>query len=153
MAGEVSESPNPSVDDLAISGDELVLRRLSDSGPSMIAMDLLTGKRRPTSGAFKPDSDGVSVYREIKLRADGLGAIDLIKEPQNVVVGLAVGEVRSFAQLGVRDDPWPVDIAEPDHPRNGAHALIVGWQGLSNNQRRGRQKALANLPSLRFVYP
>jgi hypothetical protein len=117
----------------------------------MIAVDLKTQERRPTSGAFKPDSDGVSVYRKSKLDAAGLTANDLVRAPQNMVISLGVGEVRTLAQLGVRDDAWPEEIADPSHPRNAAHALIVGWNGLSKAQRLERQRSLTQLPSLRFV--
>ncbi len=117
----------------------------------MIAVDIKTQERRPTSGAFKPDSDGVSVYRKSKLEAAGLTAAHLVRVPQNVVVSLSVGEIRIRAALGIRDDAWPADTDVPTHPRNGAHALIVGWQGLSKSQRRERQQALTRLPSLTFV--
>lgn len=140
-------------DDPAISDDDSVLRRLSDSGPSMLRIDVATGERRPTSGAFKPDQDGVSVYRESLLTARNLTSADLVRSPLNLVIGLDIGDIRSTARLGVRDDPWPADIDDPQHPRNAAHALIVGWSGLTKSQRRERQRALATLPSLRFAYP
>ncbi len=140
-------------DDPAIPNDDSVLRRLSDSGPSMLTFDLATGERRPSSGAFKPDDDGVSVYRESKLSERSLGPGDLVRSPHNLVIGLGIGEVRAVATLGVRDDPWPSDIDDPQHPRNAAHALIVGWSGLTRSQRRERQRSLVTLPSLRFVYP
>jgi len=139
--------------DPAIVDDDAVLRRLSDSGPSMLRIDLATGERRPTSGAFQPDEDGVSVYRESRLHEQDLTAADLVKAPQNLVVSLGVGEIRAVANLGVRDDPWPSDVDQADHPRNAAHALITGWAALSRNERRERQRALATLPSLQFVYP
>lgn len=119
----------------------------------MVAIDAVTGVRRPTSGAFKPDEDGVSVYREARLRMAGLGTGDVVRSPINVVVSLGVGDMRSIQPLGVRDDPWPPDIDEPDHPRNVAHALIIGWDGLTRGERRQRQQALTRLPSVRFVYP
>lgn len=151
MAEQGGADPAPSEDDPRIPNDESVYRRLSDGGPSMIAVDLKTQERRPTSGAFKPDDDGVSVYRKSKLAAAALTAADLVRAAQNVVVSLDVGEIRSLAQLGVHDDAWPGDVDDPEHPRNGAHALIVGWNGLGKNQRIERQRALTRLPSLRFV--
>lgn len=143
--------PESSGDDPGISDNESVYRRLSDNSPSMIAVDLKTQERRPTSGAFMPDADGVSVYRKSILESAHLTAADLKRAPQNLVVSLGVDEIRTVARLGVRDDAWPVDTDDPSHPRNGAHALIVGWQGLGKNQRRERQRTLARLPSLRFV--
>jgi hypothetical protein len=147
-----SEAGPPSLDDdPSIPDDETVYRRLSDSGPSMIAVDLKTQRRRPSSGAFQPDSDGVSVYRKSRLEAARLTAADIKRAPQNIVVGLGVGEIRTTTQLGVHDDAWPTYTDDPTHLRNGAHALIVGWQGLSKNQRRQSQRALTRPPSLRFV--
>jgi hypothetical protein len=66
-----------------------------------------------------------------------------------VVVRIGVADVRSIDPLDVRDDPWPQDIPESQHPRNAAHALIVGWAGLS--KKIERQRALTRLPSLEFV--
>jgi hypothetical protein len=134
-----------------IPNDEEVLRRLSDSGPSMIAMDLVTGERRPTSGAFKPDDDGISVYRRSLLELAGLGPQHVVRTPLNVVVGVQVKDLRDI-ELDVRDDPWPSDIDEAEHPRNAAHALITGLETLGKNQRRRKQKALVALPSIRFVF-
>lgn len=121
----------------------------------MLRVDLLTGERRPSTGVFrvKPDEDGVSVYREQLLHAAGLTAADVVAAPQNLVVSLAVGDIRSLVPLDVRDDRWPQDVPEPEHPRNGAHALIVGWAGLTKSQRKERQHGLVTAPSLRFVYP
>lgn len=137
-------------DDPEIPDNESVSRRLSDGGPSMVAVDLLNQQRRPTSGAFKPDDDGVSVYRKSKLEAARITAADLVRVPQNIVVSLDVGDIRSL-ELGVRDDAWPADVDDRDHPRNGAHALIVGWNGLGKNERIRRQQALTRVPSLRLV--
>ncbi len=116
----------------------------------MVAVDLETGRRRPTSGAFKPDDDGVSVYRRALLTAARLGPDDVIRHPWNLVVSVDVGDVRSIG-LGARDDPWPPDIDEPEHPRNAAHALITGLESLSRGHRRRRQKDLVTLPSITFV--
>ncbi len=71
-----------------------------------------------------PDEDGVSVCRGSVLAAAGLAADAVVRAPQNLVLRLGIGEVRSRAGLRVRDDPWPQDIEEADHPRNAAHALI-----------------------------
>lgn len=139
------DADNPTIPD-----EESLFRRLSDAGPDMVAVDAATGARRPSSGAFKPDPD-VSVYRHSVLSAHGLDAHDLIKVPQNLVVSLSVADVRHRAQLGVRDDAWPPDVEDPTHPRNAAHALIVGWTGLSRSQVRERQRALARAPSLVFL--
>jgi hypothetical protein len=151
VGGGAPAVPAPCDDDPAIPDSESVYRRLSDTGPSMIAVDLATHKRRPTSGAFKPDAEGVSIYRKSKLDAAALTHTDLVRGPQNVVVSLEVGEIRSVAHLAVRDDPWPADVDDPSHARNSAHALIVGWSGLSKNQRIERQRTLTRLPSLNII--
>ncbi len=141
--------PDPR-DDPAIPDSDTLYRRLSDAGPSMVAVDLETGERRPTSGAFKPDEDGVSVYRRGLLDAAGLGPDDVVRNPWNLVVSVDVGDIRSI-RLGACDDPWPADIDEPEHARNAAHALITGLERLAKNERRRRQKDLVLLPSITFV--
>jgi len=103
------------LDDPGIPDSDALFRRLSDSGPSMVAVDLETGERRPTSGAFKPDDDGVSVFRRGLLLAAGLGPDDVIKHPWNLVVSVDVGDVRSIG-LGARDDPWPSDLMAASGP-------------------------------------
>jgi hypothetical protein len=150
--GGVDPAPEPHS---SVPDDDAVYRRLSDSSPAMVYVDPLTGDRRPTTGAFavKPGEDGLSVYREQLLAASGLTAAHVVTAAQNLVVSLAVRDIRSTPPLDVRDDPWPVDVPEPAHPRNGAHSLIVGWDELSRSERRARQLALVNAPSLQFVYP
>jgi hypothetical protein len=64
---------------------------------------------------------------------------------------VSTGDVRSI-KLGVRDDAWPPDVAQPEHPRNGAHALVIGWEGLTRGQRGRRARELTRLPSMRLVY-
>lgn len=147
---DVPEQPQGRVPD-----DDAIYRRLSDSSPAMVFVDPLTGDRRPSTGAFriKPDEDGVSVYREQLLRAAGLTAADVVTAPLNLVVRLEVADVRAIPPLDVHDDRWPADVPDPAHPRNGAHALIVGWHGLGKNARRERQLKLVSAPSLQFVYP
>jgi hypothetical protein len=135
--------------DGSIPGGETVHRRIG-RGPEMVAVDTITGRRRPSSGAFKPDNDGVSVYRESTLVGVGLGWRDLLVTNSQLIVSLEVADVRTLAHLDVTPDPWPADIPDPTHARNAAHALIVGWGELSKNQRLTVQRALACLPSLRF---
>jgi len=142
--------PSPTADDASIPNTDDVYRRLSDSGPNMVRVDLETGERRPSSGAFRPDADGVSVYRRSVLEEGGLGASDVVRNPWNLVVSVNVGEVRSI-ELGVRDDAWPADIVEPTHPRNAAHALITGLERLGKSRRVRRQRDLVELPSVAIV--
>lgn len=146
-AAESGTSPR---DDPAIPDSDALLRRLSDSSPSMIARDLETNEPRPSSGAFKPDADGVSVYRRGVLESVGLGPDDVMRDPWNLVVSVEVGDVRSI-RLGVVDDPCPSDVDEPQHPRNEAHALITGLEALGKKERRRRQRLLVVLPSVAII--
>jgi len=142
--GEVGGLATPEDDDPSIPDADALYRRLSDSSPSMVAYDQETGERlRPSSGAFKPDPDGVSVYRRSRLEEDGLSGQDVARHPWNLVASVDVGEVRSIA-LGVRDDPWPSDIDEAEHPRNRAHALITGLERLGKNGSAGASRSLSS---------
>ncbi len=118
----------------------------------MVAVDQATGERRPSSGSFKPDADGVSVYQESVVRAHGLGPADLVRSSLNLVVEVLVGELRTI-ELDVQPDPWPGDTDDPNHPRNAAHALIVGMEQLAKKARLNKQRALVRLASIRFAYP
>ena len=115
--------------------------------------DAITGEKRPSSGAFKPDEDGVSVYLESILIDNRLTVSDIVSRPNNLVVAIEVGDVRLIPPLGVHRDPWPSNIPDEHHPRNGAHALIVGWSDLSTSSRKDRQRQLAACRSLEFIYP
>ncbi len=118
----------------------------------MVWEDPITHDRRPTSGAFQPDADGVSVYRRARLEEAGLGVEAIITTQSAIVVSLTVEDVRSVKPLGVRDDPWPKDIPDAEHPRNCAHALIIGWHSAGGKKKRlACQRALANATSLQFV--
>ena len=139
-------------DDPEIPNEEILYRRLSYDGGEWVVRHQVTGERRASSGGFTPDTDGVSVFRRTLLRAlePPLGPADVALGPEDVVVGFSVGDVRSLS-LGVRDDLWPKDVSDPDHPRYAAHALIVGLDDLGKNARIKKQKKLAGVPSMRFV--
>jgi hypothetical protein len=149
---EESEPASPA-DDPDIPDEEILYRRLSYDNGDWVTTHPVTGERRPVSGAFQPDYDGLSVFRRSLLLANDppLSARDVMVDPQNLVVGFTVGDVRSI-NLGVIDDPWPKDVRDPDHPRYGAHALILGLNGLSKGARIKQQRRLATLPSMRFVH-
>ncbi len=153
----MTQGPEPPAlpdDDPNIPDDEVLYRRLSYDNGAWVVKHAVTRQRvRPTSGAFNPDPDGVSVFRHACLLAllPPLGPSDLVVSPENVVVGFTVGDVRSL-NLGVKDDPWPIDVPDPDHPRNAAHALIIGLNGLGRNARSRQQKLLAEVPSMKFVH-
>jgi hypothetical protein len=139
----------PVQDDPEIPDDEILYRRLSYDGGDWLAN---TDPVRPASGGFQPDADGLSVYRHSILASltPPLNGRAVAIRPGDVVVGFTVRDVRA-SKLGVKDDPWPNDVVEPDHPRNAAHALIVGWDGLGKNARVRRQRDLTRLPSLAFI--
>lgn len=148
------QQPAPAVapvDDPEIPDAETLCRRLANSSPSMIAVDVVTGARRPSTAAFKPDHDGISVYRLSLLEAAGLGPADVCTRPGHLVVGLSVEDVRRL-ELGVRNDPWPTDVEDSTHPRHGAHALITGLERLPTGERKQRQRALVKSGSLRFLH-
>jgi hypothetical protein len=125
---------------------------LSKENPNQYAQDSVTGERRPTSAAFKPKpgEDGLSVYRHAKLVAAGLDAAAVALKPEHIVFGMKTDEVRSL-ELGVRDNPWPQGIPDADHPRNEAHALIVGWDCMSRGEATRRARELAKLAAARLA--
>jgi hypothetical protein len=155
MTESTSELPaddTPPGDDSTISNADLLYRRISNSSPNMIAVDLETGERRPSTAAFKPDSDGISVYRDSLMKEEGVSVADLVVRTGNLIVSLTVADVRSI-HLGVRDDRWPIDVPDPEHPRNAAHSLIIGAETLGKHDQKRRLRQLVSVPSLTFVYP
>lgn len=119
-----------------IADSDSLFRRIAhyNSG-DLVTVDKGTGQRRPSSGAFKSDSDGVSTYLNSVLRMNRLGPEDLIRAPQNAVVMLGVDIPRS-RRLGVVADPWPTGTDDDAHPRNAAHSLITGLPSLGAAERR-----------------
>ena len=139
-------------DDPDISGAEILYRRLSFDGGAWVLRDSSGEIVRPVSGGFDPDTDGVSVFRrDILLQLDPpLAPADVALRPTDIVVGFTVADVRQL-ELGIKSDPWPKDVHDPDHPRYAAHALIVGLDALGKNGRIKRQRKLAVVPSMTFV--
>jgi hypothetical protein len=138
----------PPVDDPSILDDDELLRRLAADDQAFVVRDLVSGTRRPTSGAFKPDADGVSVYQSTLLADAGLSARDVMVHESNLVVGFLTADVRAIG-LGIVPDRWPPD--DQGHARGVAHALLIGLETLSKNERHRRQKQLATVASMRFV--
>lgn len=131
----------------------MLYRRLLRNNPDQYAVDQVTGERRPTSAAFKPKrgEDGLSVYRRSKLAEDALDASDVAMRPEHVVFSVTVADVRTL-KLGVRDDEWPPDIPDADHPRNRAHALVVGWENMTRGEVSRCAKRFTKLPSMGLAY-
>lgn len=135
-------------DQLDIPDEEVLYRRLSDDSPNMVTIDKATGLRRPSSGAFKPDEDGISVFRDSVLRKRELSAEVLAdRSLGQLIASIRVGQVRQ-GDMGVRDDPWPPGVPDPSHPKWEAHALIVGFEQLSKNDRIRKQRLLASQATL-----
>lgn len=140
-------------DDPSIGDSEVLYRRLLRDNPDQYAVDQETGERWPTSAAFKPKrgEDGLSVYRHSKLAEDGLDASGVAMRPEHVVFGVTVADVRTL-KLGVRDDEWPSGIPDADHPRNRAHALVVGWENMTRGEVSRCARKLTQLPSMGLAY-
>lgn len=85
----------------------------------------------PRTGAFAIDADGVSVYVEAVLQADGLGPADVAAAGRGVVAAVVVGDVRR-AGLGIVRDP----ISPAAVPIDPAHALMTFDPSVSRNRRK-----------------
>jgi hypothetical protein len=134
-------------DDPAVGDAEILLRRIATYGDTnMMIVDDVTGEARISSGAFRLDHDGCSVYRSAVLDARGLSATAVVRAPQNAVVSVTAAAVRSVS-LGVRPDPNPPE--GDGHPRDEAHALIVNPSPLGKNPLRRALRELA--ATARFV--
>ncbi len=139
-------------DDSSIPDDEILLRWVPAFDPNLLARDSDTGEvLGPTSGAFSPDTDGASVYIDSLMQTEGLESRDIRHAETDSVWALRVAEVRELA-LGVRRDPWPTDVDDPEHPRYAAHALITGLLGVSKKSRIRAQRGLARATSLTCVF-
>lgn len=114
--------------------------------PSFLKRDQVTGVViGPSSAAFAPHpgEDGLSVYRDNRLRADGYGARHVAEAGR--VASLAVGFTDAVVldqALRVTQDPQP----EPAGI-GPAHALIQGWEQLSRAKVREAARALAGSAS------
>jgi hypothetical protein len=77
-------------------GDETLLRRIPDlDRADFFPVDHATGERRLSSGAFTPDHDGISIYRELLLTRAGLDTRAVVRDPLNAVAALPAATVRS----------------------------------------------------------
>lgn len=132
---------------LEVSGGEVLYRLLF---PDWVYVDPITGERRPTSAAFEPDDEGVSIYRETVLMRSHLGASDLTRSPSDPVIGFTAEEVRDLG-LRVLSDAWPTDVPDPAHPKHGAHALISGLEIMGKKPQLRKRKELAKMSSIKFV--
>lgn len=131
-----------------IEADDVLFRRIPNMrSANFMVTDEQSGRTRPSSGAFEPDEDGVSVYIERVLRAYDLDSNCLMDQPLQGVVALEVTDVVSGGEvaLTIVSDPWPQDVEDKSHQRNAAHALIQGLGDLGKKPRRREQRRLATL--------
>ena len=142
MTAPSGEPPTtPLVQGEPLHVDDEVYRRVSLSRPKMFVIDSLDGHAYPSKAAFEIDKTDycISVFSHIAATALGLGPGDLARTPNEVLLRFAAARVRAVEGLDVLGDPWPQDVPEPEHPRNGAHALI---SALPPNQLRGAHRRL-----------
>lgn len=128
-----------------IREDDILYRRIPNvASADFMTTDEQTGERRPSSGAFEPDEDGVSVYIDRVLRAYRLSHEALVEEPFHGVVSLLAADISADGSgLSLVSDPWPKDVDDPKHDRNAAHALVKGLADLGKKTRRREQRRLA----------
>lgn len=128
-------------DDGSIAGDDTLYRRIARHGDtSMMVIDEASGEVSISSGAFKMDADGCSVYLQSVLTEHSMGPAELVNSPQNVVIAITADQVRD-ERLGVRRDPRPF---EEDGYRGEAHALIVNPADLGRKALRRAFRVLAH---------
>jgi hypothetical protein len=128
----------PDVDDDSIADHDIVYRRVRDDGVNVV---LAESVERPSSAAFEPDADGLSVFLHSVLESASAGVSRIVEgmAGEYRIAALAVSDLRAMG-LGVVRDPNPDDAQ--DHPVNPAHALVT-FPALSNNELRRLRRKLA----------
>ncbi|HRY11183.1 MAG TPA: hypothetical protein P5544_14545 [Candidatus Nanopelagicales bacterium] len=124
-------------DDPTISDDDSVLRRVPQE-PNFVVWDEQTGAERPSTGSFRVDEDGVSVFLLSVLRdlPDPCRSVaDADPDRPGRCIELPVGACRDRG-MGVARDP----VDEP--PLGTAHALILAPAEMG---KRRFQKQLAEI--------
>jgi hypothetical protein len=150
--GRSSGKFTPLVQGKSLNDSDAVIRRVP-AQPSMMTKDRKTGVRRPSSGAFMPDDDGISVYSVWALGKCRLDDAVARKKDSDSLATVPVSQVRglrvpqnSQAELDVVGDPWPThDDPADEHPRDAAHSLITGLGDLSRKAQRAFQQELAKV--------
>lgn len=127
---------------MTVEDSETLCRRIPEI-PSMWAPNKESGGRRPSSGAYKPDSDGLSVYLLSVLAAHGLPVSAVRARDDDAVCGNEVTDLHPM-KLSLRLDSYPADVPDPAAPRHVAHALVLGWPE-GEKARRRLQRRLAEL--------
>jgi hypothetical protein len=122
------------------SQTSVIAHRRVHHQPQMLAVDQASNLvKGPSSAAFMPDSDGLSVYLDGRLVELGLGPSNIRTAESQVVAGLSAETITSL-------DLWLVADPEKDGPQplGQAHALIKGWEELSGKQRKRTARELAS---------
>ncbi len=123
--------------DPTISDDDSLLRRVPQE-PSFVVWDEHTGAERPSTGSFRIDADGVSVYLLSALSAfrdPCLAVADIDRDRPGRCIQLTVRSCRDRGMGVVRD---PIDEATLGR----AHALILPP---ANMGKRRVQKQLSEI--------
>lgn len=118
-------------------GGEILHRRIYRT-PQQLVIDQETRRvTGPTSAAFEPDDDGLSVYLESRLTILGLGPKDTRINSSQVVAALDEPVLRLHS-LELKPDP---ELIEDPQPAGQAHALVQGWP----SSRKGAKKVAREL--------
>ncbi|WP_142391442.1 hypothetical protein [Mycobacterium sp. ENV421] len=129
-------------DDDQFADDEQLYRRVPDKPSHLKVVDPVTGKKRPTTAAFRiaDEPDGLSISIRGLLVRHGLKTFDLCKDwSTHGVARFAARHVRS--ETGVIENPT-------DDPLVGrAHGLIRGPDGIPTPSvwNKVRDRILGNL--------
>src|SRR3712207_6513705 len=103
--------------------DEVYVHRRIPVRPQLLQVDQATSEIvRPSSAAFEPDEDGLSVYIHAKLKRLGLRPSDVRTAADQVVAGLRERDISSV-NLALQAQE---DLDDP-HLRGKAHGLLQGW--------------------------
>ena len=126
--------------DLAIAGRAPHVHRRIPLRQSHMKVDQATGKAvRPSSAAFAPDKDGLSVYLHSALEQRGVELSVVRTNPEQAIAGLEESSIKD-AGLFVQLDP---DGGDVNQDRGAAHALVKGWEGMSKGQAAVAKDTLA----------
>ena len=121
-------------DDPSIADQEALLRRVVINDATK-TWDGNLRRWLPSTGGFKIDPDGVSVYRAQVLAAAGLGSADVAGTRKVAAVFEVTAHEARAESLGVVCDPQPAT-----GPLGAAHALVTfPVEGLAAKKRRLRR--------------
>jgi len=136
----VADEVTSGTDVSPISDDDVVYRRIRDDGVNVVASG---SGDRPSSAAFEPDDDGLSVFLGSELDSNGIEVRDVVEgmTGEYRIAALAVSDIRGFGLQVVRDAN-PADA--PAHPANPAHGLVK-FPDLSRKKLHRVRRSLAEM--------